>query len=41
VRKDYLDEDGKVAKAVDWFGHKLHHLVDVRHEIALTYAMSG
>ena len=36
-RKEYKDEDGKVAKVVEWFGYKLHLLVDVKHEVALAY----
>jgi hypothetical protein len=27
--------DGKLAKVVEWFGSKLHLLVDVKHEVAL------
>ena len=34
-RKEYKDDDGKVVKVVEWFGYKLHLLVDVRHELAL------
>jgi hypothetical protein len=26
-----------VEKVVEWFGYKLHLLVDVRHELALAY----
>jgi len=36
-RKEYTDEDGKVTKIVEWFGYKLHLLVDAKHEVALTY----
>jgi hypothetical protein len=39
-RKEYLDEDGQVTKVVEWFGFKLHLLVDVKHEIALSYAIT-
>jgi len=40
-RKEYTDEDGKVVKVVEWFGYKLHLLVDVKHEVALAYRVSG
>lgn len=36
-RKEYTDDAGKVAKVVEWFGFKLHLLVDVKHELALAY----
>lgn len=36
-RKEYKDADGKVSKVVEWFGYKLHLLVDVRHEVVLSY----
>jgi hypothetical protein len=36
-RKEYKDDDGAVSKVVEWFGYKLHLLVDVRHEVALAY----
>jgi Transposase DDE domain len=36
-RKEYTDGDGNVTKVVEWFGYKLHLLVDVRHEVALAY----
>ena len=36
-RKEYTDDDGKVTKVVEWFGYKLHLLVDVKHEVALAY----
>ena len=36
-RKEYLDAEGKVERVVEWFGYKLHLLVDVRHELALAY----
>ena len=34
-RKEYKDDDGKVTKVVEWFGFKLHLLVDVKHEVVL------
>jgi hypothetical protein len=36
-RKEYKDDDGNVTKVVEWFGYKLHLLVDVNHEVALAY----
>jgi hypothetical protein len=36
-RKEYRDDEGKVTKVYEWFGYKLHLLVDVRHEVALAY----
>jgi hypothetical protein len=36
-RKEYKDDDGDVTKVVEWFGYKLHLLVDVKHEVALAY----
>jgi hypothetical protein len=34
-RKEYKDDDGKVTKVVEWFGFKLHLVVDVTHEVVL------
>src|SRR5262245_12248837 len=39
-KKEYKDDDGKVVKVYQWFGYKLHLLVDVRHEVALAYHVS-
>jgi hypothetical protein len=39
-RKEYKDDGGKVVKVVEWFGYKLHLLVDVRHELALAYGIT-
>jgi Transposase DDE domain/Transposase domain (DUF772) len=36
-RKEYKDDGGKVTKVVEWFGYKLHLLVDVAHEVVLAY----
>jgi hypothetical protein len=36
-RKEYTDEDGRVTQVYEWFGYKLHLLVDVQHEVALAY----
>lgn len=37
ARKEYFDDEGKVTKVVEWFGYKLHLLVDVKHEVVLAY----
>ena len=39
-RKEYTDDDGNVTKVVEWFGFKLHLLVDVKHEVALAYQIT-
>jgi hypothetical protein len=39
-RKEYKDDEGKVVKVYEWFGYKLHLLVDARHEVALAYHVS-
>jgi hypothetical protein len=39
-RKEYRDAEGKVTKVVEWFGFKLHLLVDVRHEVVLSYEIT-
>jgi len=39
-RKEYKDDDGRVTKVVEWFGFKLHLLVDVRHEVVLSYEIT-
>ena len=36
-RKEYYADDGTVAKIFEWFGYKLHLLVDVKHEVVLAY----
>jgi hypothetical protein len=40
-RKEYSDEDGKVVHVLEWFGYKLHLLVDRKHEVALAYNVSA
>jgi Transposase DDE domain/Transposase domain (DUF772) len=39
-RKEYKDDAGKVTKVVEWFGFKLHLIVDVKHEVALSYEIT-
>jgi hypothetical protein len=40
-RKEYKDDQGKVSKVVEWFGFKLHLIVDVKHEVALSYEITN
>jgi hypothetical protein len=40
-KKEYTDEHGTVVKVVEWFGYKLHQVVDVRHEVPLAYRVTG
>lgn len=40
-RKEYCDEEGQVTRIVEWFGYKLHLLVDVKHEVALAYEITS
>jgi len=40
-RKEYTNEDGQVSRVVEWFGFKLHLLVDTRHEVSLAYRVSS
>ena len=40
-RKQYTDDAGNVMKVLEWFGYKLHLLVDVKHEVALSYEVTG
>jgi len=39
-RKEYQDDNGTITKVVEWFGYKLHLLVDVRHEVSLAYRIT-
>lgn len=39
-RKEYKDDDGVITKIVEWFGYKLHLLVDVTHEIVISYRIT-
>jgi len=40
-RKEYKDDQGVVTKVVEWFGYKLHLLVDVKHEVVLSYQITN
>jgi Transposase DDE domain/Transposase domain (DUF772) len=39
-RKEYKDDQGNVTKVVEWFGFKLHLLVDVKNEVVLSYEIT-
>ncbi|MBV9852497.1 MAG: transposase [Armatimonadetes bacterium] len=39
-KEEYTDAEGRVVKVVEWFGYKLHLLVDVKHEVTLAYQVS-
>jgi Transposase DDE domain/Transposase domain (DUF772) len=39
-RKEYTDDDGTVTKVVEWFGFKLHLIVDITNEVALAYEIT-
>jgi hypothetical protein len=39
-RKEYKDADGRVTNVVEWFGYKLHLVVDVKHEVSLGYRIT-
>jgi hypothetical protein len=40
-RKEYADEQGNVVRAIEWFGYKFHLLVDQRHEVVLSWTITG
>jgi hypothetical protein len=40
-RKEYFDDKGGVTKVYQWFGYKLHLIVDVKHEVALAYQITS
>ena len=40
-RKEYCDESGNVTQVIEWFGYKLHLLVDAKHEVAVSYAITA
>ena len=39
-KKEYTDDANKVVKIVEWFGYKLHLLVDAKHEVVLAYRVT-
>jgi Transposase DDE domain/Transposase domain (DUF772) len=40
-KKEYTDDEGKVVQVLQWFGYKLHLLVDVDHEVTLAYRITS
>jgi len=40
-RKEYHDDTGKVTEVYEWFGYKLHLIVDVKHEVAVAYTVTA
>ncbi len=40
ARKEYTDDHGNVTKVLEWFGYKLHLLVDAKHEVVLAYQVT-
>lgn len=40
-RKEYKDDEGRVTLVFEWFGYKLHLLVDVKHEVIVAYRISS
>jgi Transposase DDE domain len=39
-RKEYTDDQRNVTKVVQWFGFKLHLLVDLKNEVVLSYEVT-
>ena len=40
-RKEYKDDEGKVTKVLEWFGYKLHLLVDQKTEVTLSWDITS
>jgi hypothetical protein len=40
-RKEYADEQGQVTQVIEWYGYKFHVLVDKRHEVVVSWMMTG
>lgn len=40
AKKEYYDAEGKVTRIFEWFGYKLHLIVDVKHEVALGWEIT-
>jgi len=40
-KKEYTDDANKVVKIFEWFGYKLHLLVDAKHEVVLAYQVTS
>lgn len=39
-RKEYTDDEGRVTRVLEWFGYKLHLVIDVKHEVSLAYTIT-
>lgn len=39
-KKEYTDDANRVVKIFQWFGYKLHLLVDAQHEVVLAYQVT-
>ncbi|HEY3999806.1 MAG TPA: hypothetical protein VGO93_13110, partial [Candidatus Xenobia bacterium] len=40
-KKEYEDDAGKVTKVYEWFGYKFHLLVDVKHEVVVSWHVTS
>ena len=40
-RKEYTDAEGNVTQVYEWFGYKLHLLVDTKHEVPVAYHVTS
>ncbi len=40
-KKEYTDDAGKVTHVLEWWGYKVHLLVDRKHEVALDYRITS
>lgn len=40
-KKEYCDDQGQVVQVHEWFGYKFHLLVDVKHEVAVSYRITS
>lgn len=39
-RQEYLDDGGTVTQVVEWFGFKIHLIVDIKNEVVLAYEIT-
>lgn len=40
-QKTYTDQEGRTTEVFQWFGYKLHLVVDTKHEVAIGYQSSS
>lgn len=40
-KKEYIDGEGNVVKVIEWFGYNLHLLIDVPHEVVLSWRVAS